>query len=525
MRKHIITGLLSLSALLMAGCADNLDIQQNGSTSLNDFYQTDAEVEEATTAIYAQFRSMLRGRFTSTTELKLSLSDEVYIGGSTRGDNLGKEQLNEYRYDHTNEVISSVFENLYTLLYRANLVINKVDPSGSNIKKRDVAEALVFRAWANFELVTLWGPAPLVLEAQRSDYKAGNSTVEAIWAQVEADLNQAISMDCLNEKQNMEDNISGIRVTKQFAQALLGKAYIFQGKYAEAIQPLQEIVNSGLYGFLEDYENYCVATYNNNREIIFSDNVANTIQDASSCWLWLCCGWSSSYLTGLSTTSADINSMGWGQFLPTPASIQAFIDMEGEDGFRFKGTMKSYNDLLDMGISLINGQAYYASSGYFNWKYRAPKLSLVNPMNPTSLYNNIPFMKYSEVILLLAEAKIMTDGDGAGDTELNMIRRKAHLPELSNAGMDELKAEKRLELYMDGTRYQDLIRWGDAATVMAEQGKQIPAFNGLNPDGSFNVTEDRYTNTEYGFKKKHYLLPFPEAEININPNINQNPEW
>lgn len=146
-------------------------------------------------------------------------------------------------------------------------------------------------------------------------------------------------------------------------------------------------------------------------------------------------------------------------------------------------------------------------------------------MNPTSLYNNIPFMKYSEVILLLAEAKIMTDGDGAGDTELNMIRRKAHLPELSNAGMDELKAEKRLELYMDGTRYQDLIRWGDAATVMAEQGKQIPAFNGLNPDGSFNVTEDRYTNTEYGFKKKHYLLPFPEAEININPNINQNPEW
>ena len=134
-------------------------------------------------------------------------------------------------------------------------------------------------------------------------------------------------------------------------------------------------------------------------------------------------------------------------------------------------------------------------------------------------------MKYSEVVLLLAEAKIMANGDGAGDTELNMIRTKAHLPALSNAGMDELKAEKRLELYMDGVRYQDLIRWGDASTVLAEQGEQIPAFNGFNEDGTFNITTDRYTNTTYGFKEKHMLLPFPEKEININPNITQNSGW
>ena len=85
--------------------------------------------------------------------------------------------------------------------------------------------------------------------------------------------------------------------------------------------------------------------------------------------------------------------------------------------------------------------------------------------------------------------------------------------------MEDIKNEKRLELWMEGTRFQDLVRWGDAASVLADQGQKIPVFDGVS------VTYP-YTNSTYGFKAgKHELLPFPEHEMNVNKNIQQNPGW
>jgi len=79
--------------------------------------------------------------------------------------------------------------------------------------------------------------------------------------------------------------------------------------------------------------------------------------------------------------------------------------------------------------------------------------------------------------------------------------------------------EKRLELCIENVRYQDLVRWGNASTVMGDQGKEIYEFNGKSAIA-------RYTNSSYGFKTgKHELLPIPSTEINVNPNIKQNIGW
>jgi len=53
--------------------------------------------------------------------------------------------------------------------------------------------------------------------------------------------------------------------------------------------------------------------------------------------------------------------------------------------------------------------------------------------------------------------------------------------------MDDIKIEKRLEFCFEGVRYQDLVRWSDASTVLAEQGTQVLVFYGLNEDFNFNV--------------------------------------
>ena len=122
---------------------------------------------------------------------------------------------------------------------------------------------------------------------------------------------------------------------------------------------------------------------------------------------------------------------------------------------------------------------------------------------------------------MTAEAYIQTGQPNKALPYINKVRNRAHLNPLSSVTLDDLKKEKRLELWMEGTRYQDLIRWGDAATVLSKRGQERPA---LYKDG--HVSWDEQKNPSAGFKSgKHELLPFPTTEMNVNKNMTQNPGW
>ena len=86
--------------------------------------------------------------------------------------------------------------------------------------------------------------------------------------------------------------------------------------------------------------------------------------------------------------------------------------------------------------------------------------------------------------------------------------------------MEDVMLEKRLELCGEGVRFQDMIRWG-IGNKMKDQGKQIPWFT-----SSGTIKWMEYNGEgKAGFKEKHLLLPFPETEITLNPNVKQNPGW
>ena len=106
--------------------------------------------------------------------------------------------------------------------------------------------------------------------------------------------------------------------------------------------------------------------------------------------------------------------------------------------------------------------------------------------------------------------------------------------------MDDLKLERRLELAMEAVRFQDLIRWGDAATVLKDKGKKLPTFQIVpDPDNDLTTAEGiynakyttsvSYTDNEYELAgwtpNRDELLPYPENEIEVNPNIDQNPGY
>ena len=153
-------------------------------------------------------------------------------------------------------------------------------------------------------------------------------------------------------------------------------------------------------------------------------------------------------------------------------------------------------------------------------------------INPQT--RNYPIMRYAEVLLLYAEACVGNDGDGSGLKALNDIQNRAHGGKgyvSKSLTLADVKKEKQLEMWMEGCRYADLVRWGDYDGV-----KKADHYTpGYDPNKG-KVVDDYFDGADYyvktygkgnlGFKEgKNEFLPFPEKVMQSNTALKQNPGW
>lgn len=537
-KTYLSTLLLALVAVLVTGCVDRLNIAKHGSLGgPESYYQTDEEAEAALASMYGSWRDLHQNWFT----LLNAMSDDAWAGGGQRNDNVDLEKLNEFNYMIDSGTIQSLYSQLYTLIYKANLIIGHVT-GDSPVMRQVVAEAHAARGWAHFYLVTLWGTAPMVDHLLTTDeYRQTNGTPETTWAFVESEFEAALESGALATKSSLNDTESGIRVTVEAVKAFLGKAYLFQGKYQEAAAILDEVIASGKYDLYRasDYGMLGHASTNNCCEAIFELNRVNNAEQAWNQFsqLFINIGWRSSILTYTPGTEAGnfIASGSYGMLNPQSSLYDAFVEMEGVDGYRLNQTIRTYEQLNSIGVVNMGGNPLVGNEGYFFWKTRLLKEDCImdNPGLQMLQYNNLRIMRYAEVLLMAAEAHIQGGVDASKALDyINQVRDRAQLAPLTSVTMDDIKKEKRLELCMESCRYQDLVRWGDAEAVLGQQGKQIPSFAwsvAYNADGTTSIASHEltypYSNTEYGFKAKHNLLPIPLREMDVNPNMEQNPGW
>ena len=544
---HYINILLALMlTMTYASCEDRLNIEKHGSLGgPENYYQTDPEAEAAVASMLISWRDMYSNWF----YVKNLLSDDAYTGGGSRGDNAQMEQLNDYTFFSDNGMISGLYSGLYTLIYKANLIIENVT-GDTPVMQRAIAEAKFYRAWAYFELVTLWGTAPLVDHLlSPSEYHVSNSTPEALWSFIEQNLKEAISSNALPSKTDKDDTETTSRITLETAKAYLGKSYLFQGKYAEAATILDEVIDSKKYElYAGDFDMLGHALTNNCCESMLEVQRRNNSEQAWNQYVqfYIMLGWRTSHMSyGPKALQEEGISMGtYGFFNPTKSLYDAFIEREGVDGYRLKNSILTYNQMTEIDMGIYAGLYLVGNEGYFFWKTR-----LLNSDNiidqswfQSLQYTNLRVMRYAEVLLMAAEAHIM----GGGSMEkavkyINEIRTRAKLAPVSSVTLDDIKKEKRLELCLEGTRFQDLVRWGDAKATLGEQGKFIPAYgyfpkidaatgevikdNQGNPVYEFRLEAENIKNSVYGFQDKHMLLPIPYTELNVNPNIKQNTGW
>jgi len=510
--------LIAIAAVSFTGCDKFLTIAQHGTQDFESYYQTDEEADNAINAAYIQ----LRGNETNVFMGKNSPSDDAWAGGAGRNDNAQIEQLNEFSFDSNQEYIEGMFKGYYGVIYKCNVVLGHCT-GDSETMQRVRAEAKVIRAMQYFDLITLWGNPPIVdHELNPSEYSRPNGTTEELWDLVNTDLKEAIESGRLPEKANKDDKTVW-RVSKQFAQALLGKALLWQEQYDESAKYLNAVVDSKLYELYPVYED--IYRYDNklSSESMFESvrvsNPSNAFENFEFTHAYI--GWRLDKLNLNSEANSLYNCMqSYGFLTPKKDLYDAFVKEEGVDGYRLNHSIKTVEQMAEIGVTLKEPQI---NEGYFMWKRRVLSGAIDGSSYGFSCENDPVWMRYAEVLLLAAEANLMAGNQAKADACLNEVRTRAHLGS-KTCTLDAIKIEKRLELCYDCCRYQDLLRWGDAKEVLANQGGIYPMLQ-VNGTVVYNTLYDGDAK-RFGWKEgKHEHFPYPGLEVRLNTNIEQNNGW
>lgn len=586
MKKHII---ISLGVLAIAGlCSCNqdlLNIQQKGVVAYEDFYQTDADAESALTAVYAQAITVVSSGTNGINNPSYNViinapGDEMYWGGGKKnGSSSGAQDMNEFRhtYDNTIGHIKYIYRQMYALIYRANLVIDNFygengELCDSDVKKRCVAEARVFRAWAHFFLASYWGTPPLVDHVLPGDARPTNCEHDVLMNWCIEEFKKALPD--LTERKGPNDKDGAIKITKGTCLALLGKAQVFNKDYTGAKESLGQVIKSGNYKLVPGSEMHnlfnCIGDCNEEKVFEMNYDYHENIGAFSGKYHYQ--RNQALFFRMMKLPDVFIQPEGWGNNVaPTQVFVDAMMAHEPNSIRRkawfvsFEELMTDYsyagknpNDdnmtkeekLMDPARGFAPTSSYdelYANYGYFMVKFMPLQADLI-PNSSTVTDENRCIMRYAEVLLLYAEACAMSsDSDGSGLKALNEVQERAGAP-ITSLTMDNVKREKWFELAWEGTRFLDLVRWGDAATVLAWKSKdKTPYFSdefyevgshGKVKTGKPHATrltwkDDGWGALGGGFQAgKHELYPFPFSVTEQNPwnpetgeGIKQNPGW
>jgi len=591
--KKLIYSVLAIAALFAAvSCEKNLDIPQKGVVAIENFYQTDEDAEAALAAAYARFATRITGQDGSSiyTDYKAALNncgDDMYAAGSNYGDNDFMAQLDEFRLDSGNQVVDHFYKNLFQVNYACNLVIDNFKdglPNGGQTAttKRCVAEARVMRAYIYFLLTALWNTPPLV-DHVLTDEMPYNQDKDPERPMSHEDLFKWVASECeaavpdLDERKSTADKDGAVKVTKGFAWAVQGKALLFVKDYTGAKTALKKVIDSGKYALVpgEKYWQNFHVEGDGNEEKVFELNIepnsglsawGGIIQRSTwmeaNIWNWR----SDHFVAGASPQGKYTGGVdGWGGLGVPQWFGDEFFANDGHSP-RFDATLKHIDDAVygmeysNPEIAALTPEQRVTSKlvgiadvkdGLYGQSFWLPFKQLLRSTDAANYGSNVRMnngliMRYAEVLLLYAEACLQSGDNAQGAWAVNEIRKRAGLSELANVDMNVLKKEKSYELWLEGSRWLDLLRWGDTDRVK-QAGQNVPKLfdklhrapqstdqgivweHGTEANSRFYTTSTHEAidaGNKVGFVAgKHEFFPYPTSVMSKNPNMVQNPNW
>lgn len=368
-------------------------------------------------------------------------------------------EFHEGRLSVDNGTNSNLWNTFYEIIYSCNDILERVsdtDGLSETTKNMLINEAKFVRAFCFYHLYTIYGNIPLALQTNVDENRiATQADSTAVFTQILVDLTDAkngLSVDYPSGDK--------ARANKWSASALLAQVYLYQHRWQEAFDEADAVLNSGMYTPISNVNDVFLA---NSKETILQ--------------LWRLNGFISDATTLIPSSRTALP-----QFIITDRLYSSFES----------GDLRQSNWLGENKVT-ANGET---KSYWFSHKYKNRSASNTSP-------EYLKVLRASEQYLIRAEAKAQLEDTGGAVADLNVIRARAGLTELSDqldkeSCLEAIYQERRVELFGEwGKRFIDLKRTSRLNAVM-EEHKETWA-NGMSE-----------------------RLPIPFAELIYNKNLKQN---
>lgn len=471
-----------LFAALFTSCESDLNVLPQDKLSKDDFL---SEPKYAVDVVNAAYNQMLGFEMYSFAWIGLTsiTSDDADKGSSDGDAGTDKDKLDNLAFDPSLRSFNDIWKRRYEGIYRCNEGIYYLGQVNldENLKNRYIGELKFLRAMFYFDLVRCFGGVPVVVDKiDFKDEELVNQVVytrkskQETYAQIEKDLTDAIAaLPAGYDASNIG------RATKGAAQGLLSKVYMYEEKWQQSFDMSGLVISSGLYDLIPDYAKVWRESEENGKESLFE--IQATLGKGVSGY--------TDVQSGRGTPD-----FGWGFNSPSTNLVNAY-----EPG-----------DLRKEGTIIFTGQVLWdgfqtPSVGWTNarYNYKAYHSSFKESWNDNKgeTAKNVRLLKYSDILLVRAEAASHIGNTDEARKEVNKIRTRAGLDTLITVTLDQIYKERRLEMAMEHDRWFDLIRTGKAQSALAAVGKVFVV-------------------------GKYELFPIPEEQITLSKNqLSQNPNY
>lgn len=568
--KKILCLMITIEFCL--SCSDFLDKAPLDSPSDKTFLANKKEIEMSIAGCYTHLWTGWEG-------MAFFLAfEELSDNGWERNTN-DVQKLSQGANDAQSSFVRTVWSTRYSGISRCNYLINKTNNTKgieADFIAQAQAQAKFLRAYYYSYLIDLYGDVPLILETlSLNNAQVFRSPKEEVLNQIFKDFDEAAAILTTRNRPT-----SG-RPSRQAALALKARIALYNGKWEVAIAAAAEVMKlEGTEVILEpDFPKLFAYEGQDSKEILFSIQYlvgyqvhpifrlfgsrnggghANKVPsyqlvDSYECTDGLPIDKSPLYNPAKPWDNRDPR-LAWTFALPS----SGYSNWQNEPGCIFQGfqyethrdSIKCWNYHTSPHSYVDNQDALnaYASFTGINWrKY----VNDVNYGDVNNCDNNIIVIRYAEVLLTYAEAKVKAGQvDQSVYEALNKIRKRAGMPVIAPMKADELfyaiARERRHELAGEGQRLSDIRRWRIAENVMNGfvlgrmqksyplkapaidqwgtpnyQAVGIPIASDVNhPNTSMRTVDKRVFKAE-----KDYLWPIPYIERKTNPNLTQNPNW
>ncbi|TXD95700.1 RagB/SusD family nutrient uptake outer membrane protein [Gillisia hiemivivida] len=482
LKKRII---FTLVAFIAISCSDDFVDVTSENESADNYFNSEEEYQQALIGAY----DLLQATYLNVMIGEIA-SDNTLAGGESANDVIGFQQIDKMSHTPVNQQLRDVWNWMFAGVNRANYILQFQDKTDFEGRSEVIAQARFLRAYYYFELVKFFGDVPLFIDKPLEfgeQFDIVRTPRAEVYDQIEADLIFAAENLPATQAQTG-------RITSGAANALLGKAYLYQEQFTEAAASFEKVI-SGPYTLAQDYESIFEPEGENGPGSVFE--IQYTDKEGAGFGCLQCSeGNVAVGFNGIRNFTGPIFGSGFSFNLP----VQDVVDAFSENDIRKDVAILDIDAFANAtGATFIEG---FEHTGYYNRKYLARQGDLntgdANLTNP----NNYRSIRFADVLLMAAEAnfKKSPPDEGKAREYLNRVRVRAQLDPVDFVGsilLDQIYIDRRLELVGEGHRFFDLVRTGRAAS-------EIDGF----------------------VAGKHELFPIPAIEIELaGNNWEQNPNY